>query len=269
MDRRGFLGAALLVSLLVPVPGTSGHEASTTGATATKKVSLRLSGNLKAEGDVTSDAAGCRDAAVKIQKKKTKGWSTVAKDRADASGHYSTKVPNVFGRYRALSPAEGGCPKATSGKRSYAKNDPTSVRDGDDVSGPLDLEKVRLDHDGRKLYVKIVTHDAFAYDDFRFSADRFVVIFPLGNGKRWEASFKASGDTGNESVVLSFILCDGNTCKGEGVRYGKAKKPGAKTLTGNFPLRFFEGDTKLRWKARSEDPDVDKAPNKGARSYKI
>jgi hypothetical protein len=101
------------------------------GTTHARKVSLSLSGKLKAKGKVSSteDPAftDCVSAVpVKIQRKTKSGWKNVGTTTTTDTGSYSKKVKNKAGKYRAIAkkvslgdPVTDICSKATSPTRKH------------------------------------------------------------------------------------------------------------------------------------------------------
>ncbi len=78
---------------------TEEHERSIT-------LKLRSRSKLVASGRVTSDFEECAaQVRVKIQRKRSSGFKTVAKTSTDASGAYKTAMRKRSGRYRAKAPA--------------------------------------------------------------------------------------------------------------------------------------------------------------------
>jgi hypothetical protein len=96
--------------------GTSaGNFTVTTGVTEhDRDVTLNLRGHLTAKGKVTSDLDGCTDGVtVKVQRKKSGGWRTVANVSTNAAGKYVAEIGDRDGRYRALAPAVDAGPNDT------------------------------------------------------------------------------------------------------------------------------------------------------------
>jgi hypothetical protein len=101
------------------------------GNTHARKVSLSLSGKLKAKGKVSSteDPAFTECVSgvpVKIQRKTKSGWKNVGSTTTTDTGSYSKKVKNKAGKYRAIAkkvslgdPVTDVCSKATSPTRKH------------------------------------------------------------------------------------------------------------------------------------------------------
>ncbi|MGZ4109057.1 MAG: IPT/TIG domain-containing protein [Actinomycetota bacterium] len=130
------------ITLTVPTGAMTGPIAVTTpGGTATsstdftvtasvtrhdRSVSLRLRFHLVARGTVTSSFHACEaHVIVRIQRKSTAGWRTIARDRTTAAGDYRKAIPDREGVYRALVPrlsVNGGddiCRRDVSPRRSH------------------------------------------------------------------------------------------------------------------------------------------------------
>jgi len=123
----GIQGVFSTTSFLTPPPDC----APAGGNTHARKVSLSLSGKLKAKGKVSSteDPAFTECVSgvpVKIQRKTKSGWKNVGSTTTTDTGSYSKKVKNKAGKYRAIAkkvslgdPVTDVCSKATSPTRKH------------------------------------------------------------------------------------------------------------------------------------------------------
>jgi hypothetical protein len=84
--------------------GASAQDFTVTRRDHRSTVSLRLREHLLAKGKVRvpDDYNGCQSRRlVRIQRKTSRGWDSVRKDRSSRSGRYKTQLPDKPGRYRA------------------------------------------------------------------------------------------------------------------------------------------------------------------------
>ena len=105
--------------------GTSSNSFVVTDVHA-RSVTLRLSGHLRAEGNVIAadDFQGCEDGiTVRIQRRRAGVWRTLKLVLTDAEGHFETNLRDRRGLYRAraikLSNEQDVCRRATSPRKRH------------------------------------------------------------------------------------------------------------------------------------------------------
>jgi hypothetical protein len=137
------VNSATQVTAVVPSGATSGQIAVVTPAgTATsadtftvtqplvvhpRSVSLALRRHLIARGTVSALQIDClRNVPVRIQKRRSGTWRTIARTTTDQTGAYRARLANRSGKYRARAPflmlnESEACAKTTSPTRTYRR----------------------------------------------------------------------------------------------------------------------------------------------------
>lgn len=237
--------ATVAITVTAPDPGGGGGDGGGDGGgggssnPAEKQISLRLRGELVARGAVTSTRPRCVGGeVVKVFIRDMGYWNLVKKTTTSAEGRYRVRIPHRFGRYRAQTSQTEACNGDYSPIRSYLTNDPQTVTDGDDISGFLDIAKVRIDHDGFGLHFKWTAHNSWQLSQLQGGRRLGVYLF-YGAGY-----YSIDIDMGQDLPIVAIVPCSGSPgsgqpCNYDNLQYGTGEKAGPRAMTFQLPLRHL------------------------------